>query len=361
MDLTIEHIRKLLASVDFKIHAVENEIIEVIIPSFRHDVGREIDLVEEVARLYGYDKIPTSIPGGDTSNIQKDKKQIFEERCREILIACGLGEVITFSFMNAELLDKMNIPSDHLLRNAVEISNPLSEDQGIMRTSILPNLLDVARRNVNRRVNELKIFEIGNIFIPLKPREQPKEEKVISGLVMGTIDKTWNSPPLKMDFYLLKGILDELFNKLGVENVSWCPSDEYPGFHPGRTAKIRVGEGILGVAGQVHPVVGGNFGLKSNTYVFQLDFDFLEKIAVDVKPYKPLPRYPSASRDIAFVVSEDVPYSEIEETIKETGGETLSNYRLFDVYKGEQIDKGKKSMAYSLTYQAGNRTLTDKR
>jgi len=359
LDLKPGKIKELLESIDLKVEAGDSNVFSVLIPPFRRDLELEIDLVEEVARLYGYDRIPTTIPGGDVGQVKKNRYQLLEERCKNILTACGLTEVITFSFTSPRVLDKLEVPQNHSLRNAVRIANPLSEEQSILRTTILPNLLEVAQKNVYRKVTNLRIFELGKIFLPTEGREQPLEETVVAGLAMGSVEKGWNWQQQELDFFFLKGVLEELFEQLNVGGIRWECSSDYPGLHPGRAAEIKAGSRLLGVLGEIHPKVRENFELPFRACVFEINFNALAEPVKEVRLYKPLPRFPSAERDMAFIVSDQVTAAQIEETIREVGGEILRSYRLFDVYRGPQIPQGKRSIAYSLVYQAKDRTLTD--
>jgi len=359
IELDPQVIKETLEKIGLTIKDREDGCFTVSVPPFRLDLEREIDLVEEVARLYGYDKIPSTIPSGDIGHIKKNRMQILEEKCKNILTACGLMEVITFSFTSPKVFDKLGLPQEHPLRNAVTLANPLSEETSILRTTLIPNLLEVAQRNTHRKVNNLRIFEIGRIFLPIEGQELPREETVIAGLIMGALEKGWNWESQKLDFFYLKGVLEELFEHLNVGDVVWEPTSDYPGMHPGKTAEIKAKGIYLGFIGEIHPSVIENFELPTQASVFQINFEALAQTSESVKMYRPLPKYPSAERDMAFIVSENIPAAEIEKAIREVGGKILKSCRIFDVYKGRQIPEGKRSLAFSLVYQAEDRTLTD--
>lgn len=358
VDLSADEIAELLSRIELTVCSKKEGVLSVGIPAFRLDLEREIDLVEEVARIYGYERIPLTIPEGDVGQEKMTWEQTLEKKCKEILVGCGLTEAITFSFMNPRGFDKMMLPLDDPLRNAVEITNPLSEDQKVMRTSLVPNLLEVAERNASRKVTDLRIFEFGRVFFPAEGNEKPSERPAIAALAMGSTAGGWKWDKEELDFFFLKGVLTELMGQLGISGVKWEPYSR-PGLHPGRTAVIIRGSDILGFVGEIHPDVLENYSLNSRACIFELDFNVLSRLAGKEKTYKPLQRYPSAERDLAVIVPETVSAAELEKTIVEVGGNILGECRLFDVYRGKQVPEGRKSVAYALVYQDPERTLTD--
>ncbi|KKM10212.1 phenylalanyl-tRNA synthetase subunit beta [Clostridiales bacterium PH28_bin88] len=359
--LTMEQILEVLRRLHLEVRVKEEHSLEVTVPSYRGDLTTEIDLIEEVARIHGYHLIPTTLPGGATGRSKKTAAQRLEEICREVLAYAGLNEVITYSFVNPAVFDRLTLPSGHPWRDTVAIKNPLSEDQSVMRTTLLPGLLEVAARNVNRRATSLALFELGRIFLPREGGEGglPRERLVAAGLATGWVDRGWQQKPLLMDYYYLKGIVEELFARLGLQGYRFMPVGDFPGLHPGRTAEIQVDGENLGFIGELHPEVQENYDLPERTCVFQLDFETMQSLLKGLKQYVPLPKFPAVTRDMAIVVSVEVPAAEIGQTIQATGGELLRHYRLFDVYQGAQISAGKKSLAYTMVYQSAERTLTD--
>lgn len=329
----------------------------VQIPSYRRDITRMVDLVEEVARLYGYNNIPTTLPIGQTTQVQKTQKQIVEEIIIETLTACGLNEVITYSFINPQWLDKLNIPENDILRNTIEVQNPLNEDQKIMRTTIIPGLMETVQRNFSRRNTVISFFEMGRVFLPpMNPLPEEKSHLVI--FMGGTPEGNWKNKQNAYDFYDVKGVVEELLNRLNI-NAKFNSSQEIAFCHPGRTAKIYLNDIACGYIGEVHPEVSERYDFSCKGYVCELDVDMLiSAVNLDII-YKPLPKYPAVTRDLALLVPVDVTADIISQTIAENGGELLQKFSLFDVYSGEQITTGYKSMAYSLTYQSNIKTLTD--
>ncbi|ABZ84363.1 phenylalanyl-tRNA synthetase, beta subunit [Heliomicrobium modesticaldum Ice1] len=334
-------------------------------PAYRPDLQGEHDLAEEVARLYGYDRIPTTLPKGETTVGQRTWPQTVRERIADTLVGAGLREVVTFSFINPRHLDRLGLPAEDLLRQVVSVQNPLSEEQGILRPTILPGLLEVAARNASRRIADLAIFEIGSTFSPraLPLKELPDEPWKVSALVMGEEPIHWSGKPKAVDFYYLKGIAEKLLATLKIDDVAWQREKEVPYLHPGRSARLTVErEGVkiqLGVLGEVHPDVREAYDLVGRPVVMELDLSALTLLARAKGDYTPLPRYPSTDRDMAMVLPLDIPASQVEAVIAETGGEILERWRLFDVYQGNQIAQGYRSLAYTLRYQAPDRTLTD--
>lgn len=338
---------------------------EVDAPTYRPDLVGEHDLAEEVARLYGYDRIPTTLPTGKTTHGQRTWSQTVRDKMVNTLVGNGFREVITFSFINPRHLDRLGLSVDDDMRKAVPIHNPLSEEQGILRPTILAGLLEVAARNENRRINDLAIFELGSTFQPksLPLTELPVETWKLSALVMGQHPIHWSGKPQAYDFYHLKGVIEKLLAVLKIEGVIWESFSGYPFLHPGRTARLYVPreEGLveLGYVGQVHPDVNEAYGLAGQPVVMELDVPALTDLARTKGDYKPLPRFPSTDRDMAMLLPESVAAARVEAVIAETGEELVERWRLFDVYQGAQIPKGFRSLAYTLRYQASDRTLTD--
>nr|WP_262366773.1 phenylalanine--tRNA ligase subunit beta [Moorella thermoacetica] len=331
---------------------------QVTVPAYRGDLTGEIDLVEEIARLYGYNRIPVTLPGNLTAREKQAPAQRWEEAGREAAAAAGLAEVITYSFIGPRALDQLRLPEDHPWRHTVKIQNPLREEQSIMRPSLLPGLLEVAGRNASRRVLPVAIYELGRVFIPAGSR-RPGEPLRLAGLVMGTTPRGWNWPAGEMDFYYLKGILESIFSRLRVRDVSWEASNAYPFLHPGRAATIKAGTRVLGYLGELHPEVLAAVELPARACAFELDWEAAGDQALRVPRYEPLPRFPAVERDLAVVVPATTTAAAVAGVIREAGGELLRAVALFDVYEGAPVPEGCKSLAYSLVYQLPDRTLTD--
>lgn len=375
-DLSAHTVEEILGRLGFTAQRQGRDRFDVDIPAYRNDITLEIDLIEEIARIYGYDRIPTTLPKGVITQGRKTWEQQVRTRIADILTGCGLTEVITNSFINPQSLDQILLPEDSMLRCAVRVQNPLSEDQGIMRTSLIPGLLSVISRNQHRRLTDLALYEMGNVFFPWEvvhrseremaagagetPGQPAKENLTLAGAICGEIFRGWSEKPLAADFFLLKGIVESLLARIGLKDCQFVPETGHPTFHPGRTARIVNPPGeTVGIIGEIYPDVAANYDLVRTVYLFELNLERILPHLVTVKRYRTLPRFPASERDMALIVPEDVPAAEIVAAVKKEGKPLLAEVRLFDVYRGSQIPAGCKSLAFSLVYQAGDRTLTD--
>ncbi|HBT47209.1 MAG TPA: phenylalanine--tRNA ligase subunit beta [Peptococcaceae bacterium] len=355
-NLMSSEIKELLERLHLKVEGEEPLRVEV--PAARGDLTQEIDLVEEVARLYGYDRIPVTIPAGVVAGEQKSARQLWEELGRETAVSCGLSEVVTYSFINPKGWDVLRLPPEHPWRRTITLQNPLREEQSVLRTTLLPGLLEVAARNANRKVMPVAIFELGRVFLPGRG-ELPEEPLRLAGLVMGTLERGWSWPRQELDFYYLKGVVEEILGRVRLPEVRFEADTAWPFLHPGRSAALWVGEVNLGFLGELHPDVLEAYGLPQRACVFEVDWEGALDLAGATPVYKPLPRFPAVERDLAVVVAEETAADRVREVIAGAGGETLRACRLFDVYRGEQIAPGFKSLAYALTFQRDDRTLTE--
>ncbi len=322
------------------------------IPTFRPDLESEADLAEEVARFYGYDKIETTLAAGTPTCGKKSMKQLIEDKTAEIMVAAGLSEAMTFSFESPKVFDKLNIPTDSPLRKAVKITNPLGEDFSVMRTQTVNAMLNSLALNYSRRNGECKLFEMGRVYLPEKtPIEKlPYEQPTL------TIGMYGND----VDFYTIKGIIEELAKALGFDDkLYFMPKSDIPYMHPGRLAEVFYGKESLGYVGEVHPSILKNYSIGTKAYIAVIDMAKYNELASFEHTFKPLPKYPAVERDIAMLVDDDTTVMEIENIIKQKGGKYLDRVKLFDVYKGDQIEKGMKSVAYSIKFRSADRTLTD--
>lgn len=348
-DIEASEMIKMLNSLELN-SKLENDKIVVSVPSFRRDLTIEADLIEEVGRIYGIDKI---IPQPLVGTLTKAEKTLFrqiEDRAKTILTGVGLNEITTYSFISPKQYDKLNIAEDSMKRKYVGIRNPLGEDFSVMRTTLIGNMLEVMTRNYKYGVDKAWAYEIGSTFTPkeLPVKELPYENRTLSIGMYGS-----------SDFYTLKGVVETLFEKLGIKDYEYIREKNDPSFHPGRTATITLGNHVLGILGEVHPDVLDNFGMKERVYVAELNFELIVLHSNLDRKYIPLPKYPSVTRDIALVVDEGIMVKEIEKIIMENSKKLVEAIKLFDVYKGGQIEKGKKSVAYSITYRSHEKTLTD--
>lgn len=341
-DISRDEMVKILTSLEFKI---DGDTITV--PSFRPDVLREADVAEEVARIYGYNNIKSTPLRGETTRVIKPANQVVEEIVHNCLVAHGLYETLTFSFIGPKLIEQINT-NDEKLKKAVVIKNPLGEDTSIMRTTLIPSVMSTLALNHARRNDSAKIYELANVYIPVEGEKLPDEHKNITiGMYGGC------------DFYDMKGIVEELLDALKIKDADYVPETENTTFHPGRCANLVKDGKKIGVFGEVHPTVSKNFGMDTRVYICELDLNTLISFYSDSVKYKQLPKYPAVSRDIAMLIDDNINVSKIEKIIKKNAGNILEGYTLFDVYKGSQIPEGKKSVAYSVTFRADDRTLTD--
>jgi phenylalanyl-tRNA synthetase beta chain len=330
---------------------VNNNRKEVSVPTFRPDLERLADIAEEVARLYGYDKIPTTLPSGTTVG-KKSFKQNIEDLTRNIVEQFGFSEAMNYSFESPKVFDKLKMSADHELRKAVTIMNPLGEDFSIMRTTTLNGMLNSLSTNYNRRNKMVKLYELSNVYLPKAlPLTELPDERV--QLTLGMYGSG--------DFFDLKGVVEILFERLGLTlDVVYNPKIEIPWLHPGRKAEIIYEGQVLGYLGEIHPDVRDTYEIEERVYVSVIDMPKLtEKASLD-RIYQSLAKYPAMGRDVSMLVREDVLVGQIDQIIKKYGGSILESSELFDVYQGEQIEKGFKSVAYALSFRAKDKTLKEK-
>ncbi|MBO5994152.1 MAG: phenylalanine--tRNA ligase subunit beta, partial [Firmicutes bacterium] len=361
IELTREQMVSYLESLEMKVEG-EGDDMYVTAPTVRQDIEIEEDIVEEVARLYGYDELPVTIPKGNNEASQSYSRDI-RDAIRDDLCAMGLNEIQTYSFVSPKSIDNVRIDEDSWERAFVEILNPLGEDTSVMRTILTPQMLEVMGRNYSRNLPSMKAFEIGNTFTAnfIDPKGLPYENYDVSFGFYGA----------GTDFFELKGVIVELLNKLGIRDLKFVSESEYGIYHPGRCARIVAKhmaqlengpleeEVELGIMGEVHPQVAEKFGIGTKAYCAELTFANILDLADMTKVFKPLPKYPAMTRDIALVVDESTQVGQIEEVIKESADEILRDVKLFDIYRGIPIPPGKKSLAFTLTYRRDDRTLTD--
>ena len=320
----------------------------IYVPSWRGDVEHYSDIAEEVARFYGYNEIPTAFSGGISTAGGYTELQQTERRIGEVCRSMGLDEIITYSFISPGYYDKIRMPKDDPRRDSLKILNPLGEDTSIMRTTILPSMLEILTRNYNYRNKSAALYEIGRIYHK-RPDGLADEPKIVSLGAYGP----------EMDFFVLKGWVENLLADLGAAKPHFVQERLNPSYHPGRCARVFVGETEIGVLGQIHPQVASNYGVDAELYCAELRFDALLSVKGGIPVFKPLPRFPAVTRDIAVVCGAEVPVGDMTEAILAGGGQYLKGCTLFDVYTGHHIAEGMKSVAFSLTMRAEDQTLTD--
>lgn len=346
-NLTSEQMVEILSLVEIK-----SDGKTATIPTFRPDLETEADIAEEVARFYGYNNIEATLSTGTPTVGKKTYKQSIIEKISNVMVCCGLNEALTYSFESPKVFDKLNIPENSDLRKTVTISNPLGEDFSIMRTSTLNGMLNSISTNYNRRNKEAYLFEISKIYLPkqLPLTELPEEKELVTIAMYGGVD-----------FFDAKGVFENVFNELGMAHkVEYSQVENINHMHPGRTAIITDNNNEeIGYVGEIHPQIASNYNIETKVYFGVLYLDSLLQLANFDISYKPLPKFPSMQRDIAMLVKDEINVKQIEKIIKEKGGKLLDNVNLFDVYKGEQIEKGYKSVAYSISFRSNEKTLTD--
>ncbi len=359
-EIPAEKAKDYLKSLELDITEGNGEYFMVHPPSFRRDLEREIDLIEEIARMDGYGNIPTTLPQGAPSGEERSKELLIEKKVIDLLIHQGYHEVITYSFTSPTSCDFIGLPPDDPRRKQIRILNPLTEDFSVMRTSLIPGLLEVARYNLSRKNLNLKFFELKKVFLHQEGEKLPKEVKVLTGLAMGMDQEPhWAYPPRPIDFYDIKGALESLFEELQIKRIGFKRAEDIPYLHPGKASRVFIEEKEVGALGEVHPDVLNHYGIPERVYLFEIDFEELVRRAGGAKWFQPLPKFPDVFRDLSVVVGEEVEAEKIGEAIWGLRDPLMKEVRLFDVYQGPPIPKGKKGVSYRIRYQAPDRTLTD--
>ena len=350
----------ILTSLKFDIQNLSgSENLKVTVPTFRPDVEREIDLIEEVARVYGYDNIPITLPTGNIPIPKISNRSLLRESVKEHLLASGLMEAINYSFYNSNVFDRSQLASDDPLRQAILIQNPLNQDFANMRSTLIPSLLENVAQNNRCQVNDVQLFEFAKVFNPSSDQRLPQELERVAGIMAGSLGSgVYGTPRQSVDFFDIKGIVEGILDMSNVASYE-IERINHPTFHPGRCASIYVDGESVCLFGEVHPGVRENYDLVSQTYVFELDFERLVELAAVDKKFAPIPIYPSIQRDLAILVSKDILSDQPLQVIKEIGGNLVDSVYLFDLYVGDQIPRDKKSLAYTIQYRSHAETLTD--
>ncbi len=341
-ELSEDLMREILVSLGFILNGDD-----IYVPSWRGDVEHYSDIAEEVARFYGYNKIPCTLMRGETTRGGFSEQQRFDRAIGGAVRALGYDEIITYSFISPTYYDKIRMPKDSSLRNSLKILNPLGEDTSIMRTTILPSMLEIIARNHSYRNKSARLYELGKIYLP---REDglADEPKYLSIGAYGD----------GVDFFSFKGSIETLLHELRITDVKYVACTDNDSYHPGRCAKVYAGETYLGVFGQIHPLVAANYGMDTEVYTAELSFDAMYEKRGDIPVYQPLPKFPAVTRDIAVVCDEAVTVGALEESIRRGAKGLLKDVSLFDIYRGPGVAIGKKSVAFNLVLRADDRSLT---
>ena len=353
---------QILSDLGFDVEAVsqadeETSTLRVTVPTFRSDVTREIDLIEEIARVYGYDNIPTTLPKGDIPVPAPNPSTAVRKHIKHFLLAAGMMEAINYSFCDPKCFDKIRFTVDDPRRDALKLQNPLSPEMSVLRTTLLPSLLENAQHNRNHQIDTIALFEIGGVFIRNGAQKEPER---VTGILAGQVGEgVYSNPYREPDFYDIKGLVEGVLEVCGLVDYTLEKTDA-PTFHPGRNAAVLSGNTQIGIFGEAHPEVLANYDLPYKAYLFDFDMEALVDAAIFAKRFEPIPVYPKVERDLAIVVDKEILSDMPTGLIYATGGELVESVRLFDVYEGEQVPEDKKSLAYAITYHSATETLTDK-
>ena len=342
IDISEDEMKKILTALEFKIEG--NKITP---PSFRADIGCMNDVAEEIARIYGYNRIQSSLMKGETTQGGYTKKQKFEINLENAMCGMGINQIQTFSFISPKFYDKVRLPADSALRNSVVISNPLGEDTSVMRTVALPSIMEVIARNCNFNNENVRLFEIATVYIPTGANTLPEEKKVLCSAMYGDCD-----------FYTIKGVCENILKLADIKNFTLSTVSSNPSYHPGRCAEIVSGGKSIGILGQIHPLTAQNYGINAPVYACELDFEAIFQMMSDTKLYTPLPKFPASTRDFSFVCDEALEVGAIKSEMAKAGGKLVEDIVLFDIYRGPQIGENKKSVSLRVTLRASDRTLT---
>lgn len=343
IQLTAEEMKAILKKIDCQFDGDT-----ILIPTFRPDLEHKADIAEEIARFYGYNRIPSTPLRGDAQG-KYTPRQKFEDKISNTMLALGLSEIMTYSFLSPKAYDKIGMPKQDCLRNSVTISNPLGEDTSIMRTTALPSMLDTLARNYNNRNGAVALFELASEYYPVEGQELPDEKtKLIAGLYGDDCD-----------FFTAKGMVEQLLDTLFISNYEFEASSNEYAYHPGRCAHIMIDDTVIGVIGEIHPKVAENYGINERILCFTLDVDSLFAHTQTDATYTPLPKFPAVTRDLALICDETIPVRILEKAITKGAGNLLETIQLFDVYQGEQIEGGKKSVAFNIVLRSAENTLAE--
>lgn len=360
IEIPLDEVIRIFHNLEFTVQCPEPGILQVTVPTYRVDIEREIDLIEEVARLNGYENIPVTMPKIRAFSDRPSSHQVLERKIRDLLVTHGLSEVITYSFVNPSVFNKIMLDEGDPRRNPIKVLNPLSEDQAVMRTSLLPGLLDVTARNLSFRLMNVQVFELRRIYLPVEDSELPVEPVYAAGILTGLRDpESWNRKAEPLDFYDVKGMLENLFDTLGISGVLFEARELEAYYHPGKACSVYSGQDHIGSFGEIHPTVQENYGIEKPLYYFELNFEKLLSLCTEVTSVSPPPRFPDTFRDIAMLVQDEIETGVVLECIRGNKIKEMENVELFDLYKGPGIPEGHKSIAVRVRYRSLERTLTD--
>ncbi|ACM21703.1 phenylalanyl-tRNA synthetase, beta subunit [Geotalea daltonii FRC-32] len=358
--LSAADIKELFERLEFTVTKCDQGIMEVTVPSYRVDIEREIDLVEEVARLHGFENIPVTMPQARIFSETKSSYLTSAKTVKDLLVCQGLSEVINYSFFAPDAYDKILLAGDDYRRNTIQLLNPLSDEQSIMRTTLLPGLLETAARNASFRILNQRIFEMRRIYLPRHADEMPEEPPFVAGLLTGLRSaEGWNQAKTEVDFYDVKGILENIFAALDVSGYSFEVREPEPFYHPGKSAFIICNGDVIGSLGELHPTVQEAYGLEKPLFYFELNFEKLVECRREDHSVSAPSRFPDTYRDIALLVDDDVSAEAVVNCARKVKAAEIAQIEIFDLYKGSNIPAGQKSIAIRVRYSSKEKTLTD--
>lgn len=360
-ELPASEMTGILEKLGFQVEEKESGCYKVHVPSWRNDVSCMEDISEEVARVHGYDNIPSKLPSGSAVEGGQSPMQDFVDNVKNILVGMGMSEELSFGFTHPSVFDKLRVPADSPLRQAVPIMNPLTDEYPLVRTTLLSGIFENAVRNYSRKNEDIRLFEIAPVFYPkaLPVTEQPVQVLKLAGIIMGRRNAVgWSQSRDEVDFYDMKGIVEELLKQISISKYTVEQGEHYA-MHPGKTAVFKKGREVIASVGEVHPAVASAFGIPKKMYIFETDIETLMKYTAKNFHYEHLPKYPAITRDLAMLVDDTVAAGDVEQVIEKNGGKHFREVTLFDVYTGKQIAEGKKSLAFTVRFQSDERTLTD--
>ena len=359
--ISTDEVKQYLESIGLQTLACgRSDCLQVTVPSFRPDIEREVDLIEEVARLYGYGRIPVTMPVGTVDAKLPPRRQLLQKSLRQSMVASGFSEAINYSFVAAESLDKIAISADDSRLTQVKILNPLSEDQAVMRTSLVPSLLETISRNLKYRSSNLRLFELRPVFLTPSDGDQCLEKLSLTAVMSGQRNpEGWSQDTSFVDFYDIKGVVEEILAKINIYNASFDSAVSQPYLHPGKSCQLVLGEKSLGFVGEVHPEVLNNFTIEQPVYLFELDVDAIITAAGQYSQFKALSKFPDMKRDSALLLDESISADQVMNIVSKSKIRLVESASIFDLYTGKGVPDGKKSLAIRVCYRDLEKTLTE--
>jgi len=357
--IPLEDTVEILKSLECSVQSADT-LLKVTVPSYRVDLEREIDLIEELARMYGYDNIPVTMPYARVSSDRPQNRQRLERETRNLLVSFGFHEVVNFSFSPLDVPERMMLACDDHRSTHIKLLNPLIDEHAVMRTTLLPGLLETSARNANFRVINQRIFELRRVYLVKTDHEYPSEPLILGGIISGLrYPEGWNQGKEEVDFFDAKGVVENILDSLKVSSVTFEVKDTEPFYHPGKACTVYSSGERIGSLGEIHPTVQDNHSINNPVYYFEIDMECVVNLVLESVEISPPSRFPDASRDIAMFVDEAVPFASIQACVTSLKIKEIEEVSLFDLYKGEHVPEGQKSIAIRVRYRLPDRTLTD--